>query len=425
MERPAKRPRLSLPAQLLDDRDIEEARARNDLRLKTLFEGIFEKYGRDFSDIGDEIDLQTGEIVVNNGHVVGMRRVNDLGGRSDASLTIKSPTSPTRLDSPEVLEAFVGTSERDNQTPSITNAALQNTMLDSPKTRGAESASDDRWRTHCKRSSLASDMADDCKGYSEKTRGLPARHENTFILNQSKATAAAPQETIAIPADSYKEDRPIEPLWQVPDVDTKFTTPKQNKPVLNSQAAVASIRSASPPSAEGLSPRQGNGFVLNQSEATAAVPQVTIVIPNGSYKGMPIDPRWQLPDVDAGFTTPEREKPMVNSLAAVTSVRSASPPNAEPPWSLPATLDRKANTDVRKKTIQAVHHRRKRKQPLLRDWSFAMLQDGSDSDDPLQEDLQRSPTPCYILKPLASSECLLKSELAYSSWRSTSPSQVN
>jgi hypothetical protein len=74
MERPAKRPRLSLPEQgtrLLDDLDVQEARARNDLRLKTLFEGIFEKYGRDFSDIGDEIDLQTGEIVVNNGHVVG------------------------------------------------------------------------------------------------------------------------------------------------------------------------------------------------------------------------------------------------------------------------------------------------------------------------------------------------------------------
>ena len=378
MERPTKRPRLSLPEQgtrLLDDLDVQEARARNDLRLKTLFEGIFEKYGRDFSDIGDEIDLQTGEIVVNNGHVVGMRRENDLGETADASLAIKAPIPPTRLDCHEVPEGTVGASERVNQTPllaSITNVMLQNTMLDSPvKTKRARSGSEDSWHTHRERSSgdsllgAASGITDNCEGNSEGPCGLSSRHKNAFM----------------------------------PDINTKFTTPKQNKPVLNSQAAVTSIRSA-PPSADRLSSRQGSRFMLNQSKPTAVVAQV---IPTDPYKeDMPIDPLWRVPDVDAKFTTPKQNKPILNSQAAVASIRSASPPGAESLWALPAALHRKANTDVRKKTNRTVHHRRKRKQPPIRDWNFAMLQDDSDSDDPLQEDVHRPPTPksgCYILKP--------------------------
>ncbi|OKL57000.1 hypothetical protein UA08_07712 [Talaromyces atroroseus] len=81
MERPSKRQRLSLgeSADRTGDFDLETARARNDQRLKSLFEGIFEKYGRDFSDIGDEIDLRTGEIVVNKGHVLHMEHEDDTG----------------------------------------------------------------------------------------------------------------------------------------------------------------------------------------------------------------------------------------------------------------------------------------------------------------------------------------------------------
>lgn len=77
MEPPRKRQRLSPDS--TDDVDLQIARARNDQKLKSLFEGIFEKYGKDFSDIGDEIDLQTGEIVVNKGHVQRMEHEDDTG----------------------------------------------------------------------------------------------------------------------------------------------------------------------------------------------------------------------------------------------------------------------------------------------------------------------------------------------------------
>lgn len=63
--------------------EIFERRARLDLRLKSRFESIFEKYGKDFSGIGDEIDLETGEIVVNHGHVDGLREETDPGRPED------------------------------------------------------------------------------------------------------------------------------------------------------------------------------------------------------------------------------------------------------------------------------------------------------------------------------------------------------
>lgn len=68
-----------------DDREgmsgLERDRRYNDLRLKDTFEDIFMKYAKDFTDVGDEIDLETGEIVVNNGHISRMRDEQDIGDR--------------------------------------------------------------------------------------------------------------------------------------------------------------------------------------------------------------------------------------------------------------------------------------------------------------------------------------------------------
>ncbi|KAH0492506.1 hypothetical protein TgHK011_007455 [Trichoderma gracile] len=101
MEPPAKRRRMS---QLLLDKDnadedddelafrpfeveakrdpdykLSVERAYADQRFQATMAHIFEKYGRDFEGIGDEIDLVTGEIVVNNGHVRNMRDEGDVG----------------------------------------------------------------------------------------------------------------------------------------------------------------------------------------------------------------------------------------------------------------------------------------------------------------------------------------------------------
>ncbi|CAF9928076.1 MAG: hypothetical protein ALECFALPRED_003942 [Alectoria fallacina] len=84
METPSKKRRLS--GSSYPEIDLHARRAQNDFRLKSIFESIFEKYGKDFDGIGDEIDMETGEIVVNNGHILGMtneRDVGDAGGSSE------------------------------------------------------------------------------------------------------------------------------------------------------------------------------------------------------------------------------------------------------------------------------------------------------------------------------------------------------
>src|SRR6266536_3622882 len=61
------------------DVDFHQRRAHLDYKLKSTFEAIFEKYGKDFDGVGDEIDLETGDIVVNNGHLLDMRDERDAG----------------------------------------------------------------------------------------------------------------------------------------------------------------------------------------------------------------------------------------------------------------------------------------------------------------------------------------------------------
>ncbi|KAL2755095.1 hypothetical protein ACRALDRAFT_1082643 [Sodiomyces alcalophilus JCM 7366] len=99
MEPPAKRPRLSLTQGQGDDDDedellyepeevsrfrdpgyqLEESRAFAAFKLKSTFEHIFAKYERDFTGIGDEIDLRTGKVVVDNGHIQNMQNERDVG----------------------------------------------------------------------------------------------------------------------------------------------------------------------------------------------------------------------------------------------------------------------------------------------------------------------------------------------------------
>ena len=77
MEPPSKRRCLS--GSSYSDIDLHARKAQNDFRLKSIFESIFDKYGKDFNGIGDEIDMETGEIVVDNGHLLGMTNERDAG----------------------------------------------------------------------------------------------------------------------------------------------------------------------------------------------------------------------------------------------------------------------------------------------------------------------------------------------------------
>lgn len=111
-----------------DNPDLARDRRANDARLKSRFEHIFAKYGRDFDGVGDEIDLETGRIIVNNGHIARMQHEVDpgqgtsgqvlrvLGGsRHSNSVNITRGEGPVIEDSAEYMEddeelAIVGTS---------------------------------------------------------------------------------------------------------------------------------------------------------------------------------------------------------------------------------------------------------------------------------------------------------------------------
>jgi hypothetical protein len=97
MERRVQRRRMALDELGTDDEDeldcepnelnqrrdpvyqLEQARARASNKLKSRFEGIFAKYEKDFTGIGDEIDLRTGKVVVDNGHLQSIAGVQEFG----------------------------------------------------------------------------------------------------------------------------------------------------------------------------------------------------------------------------------------------------------------------------------------------------------------------------------------------------------
>ena len=87
------------------DGDLPKRRAQNDRRLKSIFESIFEKYEKNFEGIGDEVDLETGEIVVNNGHILGMKHEKDAGIEGQGSLISPEPDSSLEDESSDTTAA--------------------------------------------------------------------------------------------------------------------------------------------------------------------------------------------------------------------------------------------------------------------------------------------------------------------------------
>jgi hypothetical protein len=80
------------------DAVLQQRRARLDYKLKSTFEAIFEKYGQDFEGVGDEIDLETGDIVVNNGHLLEMQDERDAGNTSRRNLLRDYTEEPDDTD---------------------------------------------------------------------------------------------------------------------------------------------------------------------------------------------------------------------------------------------------------------------------------------------------------------------------------------
>ncbi|KAI9866675.1 MAG: hypothetical protein M1813_001227 [Trichoglossum hirsutum] len=70
---------LHTPTRLSNQPEVQQLRFQSNQRLRNSFEAIYKKYGKDFAGVGDEIDLETGRIVVDNGHLLEMRDEQDVG----------------------------------------------------------------------------------------------------------------------------------------------------------------------------------------------------------------------------------------------------------------------------------------------------------------------------------------------------------
>lgn len=185
MERQNKRPRLS-DNNDTDDFDLGEARARNNLKLKSRFESIFEKYGKDFSSMGDEIDLKTGAIVVDNGHLQEMQNEQDVGRveddpnpddtRSSGELEFDWIDSNGVLDDAEL---------QDNEHHNTTNRDSED---DSPISGHSETAGN----------------------LESKTTGSNHEAPNT-VNSEMNGTHSTNKFTHDIP--------PVDPIWQTPNIE--------------------------------------------------------------------------------------------------------------------------------------------------------------------------------------------------------------
>jgi hypothetical protein len=71
--------RRSVAAQDANSSSLAQKRYQNDLHLKGTLDHIYEKYSRDFSEVGDEVDIRTGEVIVNRGHMQRMQGETDTG----------------------------------------------------------------------------------------------------------------------------------------------------------------------------------------------------------------------------------------------------------------------------------------------------------------------------------------------------------
>ncbi|KAJ5781170.1 hypothetical protein N7457_006330 [Penicillium paradoxum] len=288
-ERPAKRPCLSYtPAdegEALPDFDLSAARAQNDSRLKSLFEGIFAKYSHDFTDVGDEIDLATGDIVVDNGHLLGLRAEDDNGKEPRSWLLPAGSDNSEDMDGP-----------------------------DGDDTKGEEFFS---------------------LPASPRDRSPAAFHESSPSIEQNTT------------ADT--------------SLDFVFTFKASG--------------------ATGLSPTTKEGHISRPTNPIAV--------------SKPQDPLWEVPDLPQSFSTPTAETRKTNVF--LPSARSPSPPGSGSVWAVrqPGRPRTEAKPKATPSKRRLAAKRNYNSSPLTRDWSFAEIPDGNESDDPLQ-DCEPSLTPSKL-----------------------------
>lgn len=218
------------------DEELCHRRARNDLRLKSAFESIFEKYGKDFTGIGDEIDLVTGKIVVNRGHLSSLDDeknpghaedlFDELGGEMWSSET-KATTKQGHVRPKAIIPAFEDSFF----------SGLGTEMMD----RSRSFHSPDSLMGDAKTAILASD-----------TDELARLRKNKAFLNLGGHLPEYPPQAV-------ENENSLEPKWRAPPLSDKVSACEKNLQTQNNLSDACKNRSTSPPGVSLWGPSKRGG----------------------------------------------------------------------------------------------------------------------------------------------------------------------
>ncbi|KAK8122376.1 hypothetical protein PG984_011046 [Apiospora sp. TS-2023a] len=112
--------------------ELDKSRAKAVFKLKSRFESIFDKYERDFDGEGDEVNLHTGEVIINNGHLLSLEDEQDKEGLSadeeeeERTLQGKNPPSTSAFFTSGQSTPYNAVSQLQNNWahPPVPNAGL-------------------------------------------------------------------------------------------------------------------------------------------------------------------------------------------------------------------------------------------------------------------------------------------------------------
>jgi hypothetical protein len=211
------------------DEELQQKRAQLDFKLKSTFEAIFEKYGKDFDGVGDEIDLRTGEILVDNGHLAEMQDERDAGDRRAGGNLLRALTVE-----PESVAGSFTESVTENSGEEDEGDDAQNDILDVADLSDGDMLEDDMILRGCEDFKPDSfvDGATETKVptfRNESESEVPqsdASHPNSKVtsfpsyneLVKSFGPEVAPEIVNIIARQQAQDDSHIEPAWRAPSI---------------------------------------------------------------------------------------------------------------------------------------------------------------------------------------------------------------
>ena len=386
MEPPFKRPRLSILSDSAPpDANLNRARRRNDLGLKSRFEAIFDKYAHDFTDIGDEIDLETGEVVINNGHLQHMEDEKDTGALVPPGPVPAPAHRIGNVNGGSLLRAMTVAPE--DHTPDYDDLVDQDVIMsiENMAQNAAEFSADEEYGSG----------GDEGEQQEQEQEGFQYGHE---VDGGSSASSSGPLEVSDDDTDDELFERPKTPAElfdkrdQIPDEEQDVVI-KEEEPWDEEDLTFHADKDRSsspdslfdnqdtPPSPAALQPESdgledgrelSDDAILNKFGPRIGPQVLNVIEQRRAAQDAHIEPAWRVPDIPMTFRKPTTVSPPldVDIAPSYPSPSGASLWRPPPVQSYSETLDPPARDES-----QA------RDKPQARD----------ESEDPLQEDFSSPP----------------------------------